>query len=320
MKERKYVLPPPETIAISGEAAKKLIDSANSAAALLYIYILKNGGELSPEQAAAKLKLGDGIYPAMAELKKLGLIANEPETITERDDAPPEYSVEDIDRSIKSGSSFGHLVTELEHMLGKILSGNELKIFFGIYDYLGLPAEVIILLVNYCIELQTARYGEGRKPTVRMIEKEAYAWARREIYSLDEAEEHLKHISKISNMTEEVKKVLRIGKRALSPTEEKYIASWLEMGFGPDALEIAYDRTVVKTGELTWAYMNSIIKSWNSKGLRTAADILSCDKRPNGAVLNGAGKNSDSASRQPEKSELERMKKYLNSLKENDRH
>lgn len=311
MKEKKYVLPPPETIAISGEAAKKLIDSANPAAALLYIYILKNGGTLSSEQAAAKLKLGDGIYPAMAELKKLGLIASEPETIREREDTPPEYTAEDIDSSVKSGSSFGPLVEELQNMLGKILSGNELKVFFGIYDYLGLPAEVIILLVNYCIEQQTARYGEGRKPTIRMIEKEAYAWARREIFSLESAEEHLKHLANITDMTGKIKKVLRIGKRALSPTEEKYITSWLEMGFDADALEIAYDRTVIKTGELTWAYMNSIIKSWNSKGLRTAADIVSCDSRPSGA-------RKKTADRQPDKTELERMKKYLKSLKESN--
>ena len=196
-------------------------------------------------------------------------------------------------------------------MLGKILSGNELKIFYGIYDYLGLPAEVIVLLVNHCIEKQAARYGEGRKPTVRMIEREAYAWARREIFSLEMAEEYLKHLAKISDMTEKVKEVLRIGNRALSPTEEKYIASWLEMGFDADALEIAYDRTVIKTGELTWAYMNSIVKSWNSKGLRTAADILSNDSRT-------PGQRKKSADRQPDKTELERMKKYLKSLKESN--
>lgn len=311
MKEKKYVLPPPETIAISGEAANKLIDSANPAAALLYIYILKNGGTLSPEQAAAKLRLGDEIYAAMAELKKLGLIASEPETITEREDVPPEYTAEDIERSVNSGSTFGPLVEELQHMLGKILSGNELKVFFGIYDYLGLPAEVIVLLVNYCIEQQEARYGRGRKPTVRMIEREAYAWARREIYTLEAAEEYLKHLAELSDMTEKIKKVLRIGKRALSPTEEKYIASWLEMGFDADALEIAYDRTVIKTGELTWAYMNSIIKSWNSKGLRTAADILSYDVRPSGT-------KKKTADKQPDKTELERMRKYLKSLKESN--
>jgi DnaD/phage-associated family protein len=311
LKEKKYVLPPPETITISAEAANKLIDSANPAAALLYLYILKNGGTLSSEQAAAELKLGDGIYPAMAELKKLGLIASEPKTITEREDTPPEYTAEDIERSVESGSSFRPLIEELQHMLGKILSGNELKIFYGIYDYLGLPAEVIVLLVNHCIEKQAARYGEGRKPTVRMIEREAYAWARREIFSLEMAEEYLKHLAKISDMTEKVKEVLRIGNRALSPTEEKYIASWLEMGFDADALEIAYDRTVIKTGELTWAYMNSIVKSWNSKGLRTAADILSNDSRT-------PGQRKKSADRQPDKTELERMKKYLKSLKESN--
>lgn len=59
-------------------------------------------------------------------------------------------------------------------------------------DYLGLPADVIYLLVCHCAERVARRYGEGRRPTLRQIEKEGYAWARRGIDTQAEAAEYLR--------------------------------------------------------------------------------------------------------------------------------
>ncbi|NLO48555.1 MAG: DnaD domain protein [Clostridiales bacterium] len=311
MKEKKYVLPPPESITISGETADKLIKSANPAAALLYLYILKNGGELSLGEAGAKLKLGDAVYSALSELKNLGLVASEPIEITEREDVPPEYTAEDIEMSVNSGSAFGPLVKEIQHRLGKVLSGGDLIIFFGIYDYLGMPAEVIALLVSYCTEQYANKHGAGRKPSARMIEKEAYTWVRKEIFTLDAAEEYIRKQNEMDSRSNEVKSMLRIKNRGLSPTEEKYIFSWLEMGFEPEALAIAYDRTVVNTGELSWAYMNSIIKNWHNKGLRSPADILAGDVKSN--------KNRKiiiKEEKKDEKKEMEQISRFLEKMKQ----
>ena len=56
--------------------------------------------------------------------------------------------------------------------------------------------------------------------------------------------------------------------------------SWLSMGFGSEALALAYDRTIVSTGRLTWAYMDKIVRSWYEKGLFTPEDIEKGDTRP----------------------------------------
>jgi DNA replication protein DnaD len=49
------------------------------------------------------------------------------------------------------------------------------------------------------------------------------------------------------------------------------------MGFSPEAVSIAYDRTVLKTGALKWPYLNSILKSWHQKGLHTPEEIETGD-------------------------------------------
>ena len=45
------------------------------------------------------------------------------------------------------------------------------------------------------------------------------------------------------------------------------------MGFGPEAVALAYDKTVLKCHELKWAYCNGILKKWNEAGLHTVEEI-----------------------------------------------
>jgi DnaD/phage-associated family protein len=317
MSDRVFVLPEPRAIELSVSAAKKLIDAKSGDAALLYIYILQNGGNLSAVEAAEKLgRTEESIDEAFAILGRLGLVSytglrrkERPETPVSRDEAP-EYSISDIKKKMESGSKFGQLVSAVQKSLGKVLSGAELTTLFGLYDYLGLPEEVILLLVNYCVEDFKEKYGQGRMPTMRSIEKQAFIWARLEIMTLELAEDHIKKQARRKSETEAVRRALRIYDRALSPTESKYISAWLQIGFDAEVIELAYDRTVVKTGKLSWAYMNSILSNWELKGLKTVKEVEQLDgvrQKP------GAETKIPEA---PDASEAERLKKYLKKFED----
>lgn len=73
-------------------------------------------------------------------------------------------------------------------------------------------------------------------------------------------------------------KALQLGDRPPAPSEEKYILAWQEMGFGPEAVALAYDKTVLKCHELKWAYCNGILKKWNEAGLHTVEEIQAGDR------------------------------------------
>jgi hypothetical protein len=49
-----------------------------------------------------------------------------------------------------------------------------MKLLFGMYDYLALPPEVILELLNFCVDRSREKYGPGRLPSMRAVEKEAY--------------------------------------------------------------------------------------------------------------------------------------------------
>jgi DnaD/phage-associated family protein len=164
---------------------------------------------------------------------------------------------------------------------------------------------------------ETHRRGEnGGAPTMSYIEKAAYTWEREGILSLEDAERYIKKREAQHGETELVKKTLQIGGRELTATERKYIEGWIAQGYGAAEVAIAYDRTVLNTGKLTWTYMNTIINSWYSQGLRTAAEINERDKPADKSPARAwGGKSAGRApSRAPDRGELERMKRLLSGI------
>ena len=72
---------------------------------------------------------------------------------------------------------------------------------------------------------------------------------------------------------------LQIRGRTLTQAEEKYAKSWLEMGISEELIGLAYEKTCVNTGGLSWNYMNKILLRWTEAGLRTKEEILSGDHK-----------------------------------------
>lgn len=309
MAER-YILNQEATLSIPADAADRLLSLRSGDAALLYLYLLRHGGECDAKTAAA-LGISLPYGECMALLEKAGLVNAVPGEAGAVRPAPsaelPEYKAEEVSRRHDSDPAFQKLVSETAARLGKMLSGADLKILFGIYDFLGLPPDVIVLLVNWCIKETKRKFGPGQVPTLRQIEKEAYIWSNRELYTLELAEQYLQNRSSRQTESTALARLLGIYDRALSPTEEKYLTAWLDMGFGQDAVLRAYDRTVTKKGELVWPYMNRILENWHSKNLHTVPEIEAGDLPPRARQ-----RSQQPAS--PAAADLQRMRDYMDKL------
>lgn len=167
---------------------------------------------------------------------------------------------------------------------------------------------MVYLLVCHCVERVQRRFGEGRRPGMKQIEKEGYAWARMGIDTQAAADAYLRTYAQRQGVLPQYMKALQLGDRPPAPSEEKYILAWQEMGFGPEAVALAYDKTVLKCHELKWAYCNGILKKWNEAGLHTVEEIQAGD-RP-------AARRGDQQS--PRDTETE-MRRYMQELHRNRR-
>ena len=253
----------------------KLLSAASPDAALLYLY-LHSGNDLA--QAAGQLHMSQSrVSCASATLRQLGLWQEEEKRFVPGE--RPDYSERDVLSAMDADRDFRSLYGEIQRLLGKNLNTEELKILLGFIRYLGLSPDVISVLVCYCKDRARQR-GSLRNPSLRTIEKEAYAWAEQGIDTMEEAAAFIQRQNLRNSQLGQLMQLLQIRGRNPTPGEEKYARQWLEMGFEQDALALAYERTCLNTGGLSWAYMNRILARWHEAGWHTAQQVKQGDQKP----------------------------------------
>lgn len=270
-----------EPIQIGSADVRRLLSACSPDAALLYLYI--HSGNLS-DRAAQELHLSETrISCAAATLRQLGLWPEEKVSHIASGERP-QYSERDVLEAMDGDVSFRALYGEIQRLLGRSLNTEELKILLGFTRYLGLGADVISVLVCYCRD-RARQKGSLRNPSLRTIEKEAYAWAERGIDTVEEAAAFIQAQNLHNSRIVRLKQVLQIKGRHLTAAEERYATAWLDMGFDEAAIGTAYERTCLNTGGLNWAYMNKILMRWHEAGLHTADEIRLGDRKstPRGA-------------------------------------
>ena len=281
-----------DMLSFPAKEAEQIIAAHDGDVALLWLCLRQNPDAGVEDAAGMLCRTRAEMEAALEKLQRMGLA--EPTAPAPAAAAPaqtvklppadetPQYTARDLAERSKEDPRFAALVIEAQRALGHVLNTNDLKRLFSLYDYLALPPEVIMMLLNYCVKSRPT----GNPPSMRQIEKEGYVWANREILTFEQAEKYIADSEYRREKLTQTARLLGITGRVLSPTESKYIGEWLEMGFDDELIELALDRTITNTGALKWGYMNGILKSWHEKGLHTPADVRDRD----GTGKRGKGK------------------------------
>ena len=236
-----------QNLTIPADHLQKLLLAANPDAALLYLY-LAAGNDMALADRQLHLT-GSRLSCATAALRQLGLWQDDRRQPLPLGEAP-RYTEEDVIRAVDKDDSFRSL--------------------YG---------DVISLLVCYCKE-RARQKGSSRNPSLRTIEKEAYAWAEQGIDTMEEAVAYIQNQNHRRSRLGRLMGILQIRGRNLTAGEERYAQQWLDWGFQEEAIALAYERTCLNTGSLNWAYMNKILSRWQEAGLLTLEQIQTRDKKP----------------------------------------
>lgn len=271
-----------EELKISQKDMRLLLSAASPDAALLYLYT-RSGNDW--KNAGAELHMSESrLGCAEATLRQLGLMLDDRVSHIAPGERPS-YSERDVLQAMDGDGDFRSLYGEVQCQLGRSLNTEELKILLGFVRYLGMPSDLVSLLVHYCKERARQR-GSLRNPSLRTIEKEAYAWAERGIESVEDASAFIQNENVRNSRIARLMNLLQIRGRNLTGAEERYAKAWLDMDLSEELISMAYERTCLNTGGLNWAYMNKILQRWHDQGLRTAEDVRTGDRK--GAVPKGA--------------------------------
>lgn len=265
--------------AVSDIFINEYLPSANAEFVRIYVYTLAHcGEELTNADIAERLKiLESDVIKAWKYWEKCGLVelsdgitfckpCHKPEE-KKTSAAPKRVSRSEIAELMSGNKELRDINDYVQSLFGRTLTPGELSSLCWLYTDIELPADVIMMLSQYCVH-------EG-KTGVKYIEKVGISWKEKGIDTSEAAEEYCKRMELQKKNEGRLKSVLNIPvDRKLSDSERKYIDRWTkEFGFAPEAIAIAYDQTMINTGKLTWAYLNTILANWHKKGLVTAEKI-----------------------------------------------
>ena len=271
-----------EELKISQKDMRLLLSAASPDAALLYLYT-RSGNDW--KNAGAELHMSESrLGCAEATLRQLGLMLDDRVSHIAPGERPS-YSERDVLQAMDGDGDFRGLYGEGQRLLGRSLNTEELKILLGFVRYLGMTPELVSVLVCYCKD-RARRKGSLRNPSLRTIEKEAYARAERGSESGEDAAAFIQKENVRNSRISRLMGLLQIHGRSLTGAEERYAKAWLDMDLSEELISMAYERTCLNTGGLNWAYMNKILQRWHDQGLRTAEDVRTGDRK--GAVPKGA--------------------------------
>ena len=171
------------------------------------------------------------------------------------------------------------MLDSLESVLKRPVTSSDLKTISYIYDYYRLPADVILMAVQYSVD-------QG-KNSIKYIESICIHWYQEGITTYTAVEEYLLQAKNRRDHENQVKQIFGIAGRKLIASEEKFIRTWFEdYHFDASVIQLAFERTIKNTGKIAFAYTNRILQNWFEKGLHTVDQIQA--KEPSAARKSSA--------------------------------
>lgn len=244
--------------------------SATELKVLLYLFGKK---EAAPAEMAQQL----GITPADAEA---AFAFWRGAGIFEEDDSAPKkavapstslyksYDSHTIASYLDEDAAFRSCADLVSETFGaKILNKNELSSLLYLYNYVGLPAEVIGGIAGYCKSKGKTSMQYLMKTALSMYEKEG-------IDSYEKFEQYMALLEKRNADSNCLRTMLGFGERALSTKEKEFFTRWLEEWTLPfDLISLAYEKTVDNLHKVNLSYMNTMLKRWYESGFTTVEDV-----------------------------------------------
>ncbi len=180
-------------------------------------------------------------------------------------DEAPFYSSADLAQAASTQPDFKNLVAFAEQRLEKVMNTSELARLYSFLDYLKMPLDVVILVIEDC--------AARDKKSLRYITKVLTSFQDEGIDSFEKAEAYFVSRNESQSYENKIKHLFGLTRKLTKP-EEECIALWrTSFDFSDEMLDLAYEKTVSAAKNPTIKYMHKILENWNASGFTTPADV-----------------------------------------------
>lgn len=197
----------------------------------------------------------DDILDELSVMSSVGLIKIKGDTVTvldisEGDEVRADYGYTPEEIAASNDRRFSTVRNAVEKSFSKLLSAREINRLTGIVEDVDLPAEVIVLVVEYIA-------GTG-KNTLSAIEKTAIKWAEDGINTTEIAHEYLSKLENTNRLLDDIRIRFYANERAFSKKDREYVSKWSN-DFSDEEIMSALEKTVNSTTKLSFSYADTVL-------------------------------------------------------------
>ena len=261
-------------------AAKEYITV--SSAEELRVLIAAASADTSEEIAKALGIAEADALRALREWEKRGIVileGAEAAIAVEREiDTRPSYTGAEVAR-ICTESDVKELIDVCAAILGKTFTPTEMESIIYLYDGLRFDFEYIVRLCKHCHDI-------GRS-SIRYVEKVGIGLYDSGVITVGALEAYIEKEERKNDMEYRVRELFGLGERALTPSEQKYLAAWtLDWNLPFEVIRLAYNEMMRIKDRPLFSYQNGILKKWVENGCKTPEDVA--------AYIENGKKNAES--------------------------
>lgn len=143
------------------------------------------------------------------------------------------------------------------------LTRADLNSLYYLYQYVGIPCELICEYIDYCAK-------NGKRGTQYFVKASLGFYEDNELDTVEKFSEYLALRESAEQNINKMRSLLGIGSRALTTTQNQYFTRWFEeRQHSFELVKYAYEITVDNIEKPNLKYMDSILERWFSQNIRT---------------------------------------------------
>ncbi len=185
----------------------------------------------------------------------------------------PTLSPKEIISMCREDQELTAILRNAQEVLGKTLSHVEQELIINMVTYYGLPADIVLTILQY----YKNEKAKGKAYGTSYIAAMAKNWSEEGIDTLEAADEKLRELESSDRLWKEI--IALIGIRHKNPTvkQREMIQAWYE-DFDMTMIAMACDIMKENTDKPTLKYINTVLKNWKKKGIFTVEDVIADEK------------------------------------------
>ena len=172
----------------------------------------------------------------------------------------------------KESAEIAELFEDAQKKFGRTLGYDGQCTLLMMHDQYGLPVEVILMLIEYCVSIH--------KTSNSFIAAVAKNWGEEEIDTLEKAMEKVEALQQCRNLWNKLKQ--STGLTAPNPTsaQAEFLRRWkYELGYDIEMILLAYEEMADRCTRLSFPYINKVLTTWHEKGFTSPQQVFEDKKR-----------------------------------------